>query len=225
MVKVLGIDCAGSSCSAAILVDLRCVAARFEAMGRGQAEALLPMIADVLDAAKLDVTELDRIAVTVGPGSFTGLRTGLATARGLALARGLPIVGVTSFEAAADAVTASSTNLPLVVALESKRQELFLQLFQAGVAQEAALVPPSAWVAFAPCGRFRLTGDGAKRFAASVIGVDGDTVEEPTHSAAVSAARLAITTWKPDAPFPPPRPFYLRAPDVSFPASRAKSVT
>jgi tRNA threonylcarbamoyl adenosine modification protein YeaZ len=104
MVSVLGLDATGSACSAALLRDDRALAHRFAAMERGQAEALVPMIASVLAEAALPVAALDLIAVTVGPGAFTGVRIGLAAARGLALASGVPALGVTSFAAVAAAV-------------------------------------------------------------------------------------------------------------------------
>ncbi len=97
--KVLAFDCSGASCSAAVLIDDRPAAQRFAPMERGHAETLLPMIETVLREAALTPAALDLLAVTVGPGSFTGLRIGLAAARGLALARKLPAIGVTSFDA------------------------------------------------------------------------------------------------------------------------------
>src|SRR5215467_10709212 len=97
--KVLAFDCSGASCSAAVLIDDRPAAQRFAPMERGHAETLLPMIETVLREAGLTPAMLDLLAVTVGPGSFTGLRIGLAAGRGLALARALPAIGVPSFDA------------------------------------------------------------------------------------------------------------------------------
>lgn len=215
--KVLGIDCAGISCSAAVVVDREVVTDRCAVMERDHAAALLPMIEAVLAEACLDVAALDLVAVTVGPGSFTGLRTGLATARGLALARGLPLIGASCFEAVADAVAAAAGGAPLVVALESKRAELFLQCFEHDGPGEPALVPPSAWPSFAPSGSFVLAGDGAQRFAARLARTDCTIARRLAHSNAAAVARLGSTRWEPGA-FPPrPTPLYLRAPDVTFP--------
>ncbi len=93
----------------------------------------MPMIASVLAEAELSVDALDLIAVTIGPGGFTGLRIGLAAARGLALATGVPLLGITSFAAVAASVDArpSAPGCSLVVALDSKRSELYLQGFAA----------------------------------------------------------------------------------------------
>ena len=91
--RILAFDTATSACSAALWEDGRVGARRFETMTRGHAEALVPMIADVMDEAGTNFPRLDLIAVTVGPGAFTGLRIGLAAARGMALAAAVPCLG------------------------------------------------------------------------------------------------------------------------------------
>ena len=220
--KVLGIDCAGSACAAAILADGRIVASRCEAMAQGQAEALMPMIEAVLTAARLTVDTLDLIAVTVGPGSFTGLRTGLAAARGLALASGKPLTGVTSFAAVADTVAEDVGETPLVVALESKRAELYLQRFDRRAAGAPVLVPANQWASFVPAETFVIAGDGAERFAAELSGKDFRVAERYAHSNAVAAARLGSGSWQSGTT--PPAPLYLRAPDVTVPSFRQRPV-
>jgi len=100
-VRILAFDTALGACSAAVWADGLVLARAFEPRSRGHAEALLPMIEAVLAEAGLRLDALDRLAVTVGPGSFAGTRVGLAAARGLALATGLPLVGVTTLEAVA----------------------------------------------------------------------------------------------------------------------------
>ena len=97
--KVLALDTATASCSVAVMCDGDIRARQFTTMDRGQAEALMPMVEWAMAEARLDFRNLDLVATTVGPGSFTGLRVGLAAARGLALAARLPIVGVTTLEA------------------------------------------------------------------------------------------------------------------------------
>src|SRR3954464_3523204 len=94
--RVLAIDTALEACSAAVLDTERPQAAVREShlMARGHAEALMPLVARVMDKAGLDFKQLDRIAVTTGPGSFTGLRVGIAAARGIALAAGRPAIGL-----------------------------------------------------------------------------------------------------------------------------------
>ena len=210
MTWVLGIDCAGGACSVAVVSDGQPIAARDEAMERGQAALLLPMIKDVLAAAQLELDAIDLIAVTVGPGSFTGVRIGLAAARGLALGAGLPLIGVTCF----DAVANIYPQRPLAIALESKRAELFLQI-HAAMTGEAALVPPEAWDAFIPSGPIHLAGDGAGRLMASVTRTDIVLADPPAVSLATAAARVGAGLWTPGTVPPRPLPLYLRAPDTT----------
>src|SRR5258705_11070212 len=96
--RVLAIDTALDACAAAVLDTGRAeiIASASLTMTRGHAEAVMPLIARVMDAAKTEFAKLDRIAVTTGPGSFTGLRVGISAARGLALAAGKPAVGLTT---------------------------------------------------------------------------------------------------------------------------------
>lgn len=134
--RILAIDTASTSCSVAIWQSGgksgRLLSSQQQEMQRGQAEALMPMILDVMREADLDFHELDCLASTIGPGSFTGLRVGLATARGLALSTGLPLAGITCFDAVAFQIPAEDRlNKNIVVILESKRDELFVQHYSA----------------------------------------------------------------------------------------------
>jgi tRNA threonylcarbamoyladenosine biosynthesis protein TsaB len=134
-IKLLALDTACAACSAALWIDGVVVSSRRREMVRGQAEALMPMVAEVMQDAQADFAALDLIAVTIGPGSFTGLRTGLAAARGLALARSLPLIGVTTTESIALAAhrLAPDSNLgrPITVVLNSRRADLYVQHFTA----------------------------------------------------------------------------------------------
>src|SRR5580693_8596370 len=110
---ILAIDTALDACAAAVLdTDAgKLIAQQSEAMKRGHAEALMPLIARVIKQAGIGFAALDRIAVTTGPGSFTGLRVGLSAARGIALAANKPVVGVTTLTAyAAPIVSESGTH-------------------------------------------------------------------------------------------------------------------
>jgi tRNA threonylcarbamoyladenosine biosynthesis protein TsaB len=212
--RVLGLDCAGDACSAAIVDAGRVVAARHAVMERGQSEALVPMIAAVLEEAALDLSALDLLSVTRGPGSFTGLRTGLAAARGLALASGLPLLGVTCFDAVAEAVAWPDRAGDFVVALESRRAELYLQRFEQDRAAPPALVAAVEWEAFVPQGRFAVAGDGACRFVAGLQRQDAEILAaDPVD--AVHVARLAARRWQPGTRPPLPLPLYLRMPDTN----------
>lgn len=140
--KILALDSATAACSVAVWIDGAVAAVERADLPRGQAEALLPMAERARAASGLAFAAFDRFAVTIGPGHFTGLRIGLAAARGLALATGRPLVGVTTLAAVAAAVpTEESGAATLVVALDSKRSEPYLQAFRA---DRRPLGPPMA---------------------------------------------------------------------------------
>src|SRR5690348_13641272 len=105
--NILAFDTSGAVCAAAVLRGGVLAARRAAPMERGHAQALAPMLADTMAEAGLGFDALDAIGVTVGPGAFTGIRIGLATARGIGLAAALPVYGVTGFAAIASAVPES----------------------------------------------------------------------------------------------------------------------
>ena len=151
--KILALDSALSACSVAVLANGVVRAVRRQAMARGQAEALLPMVRAALDEAGLGFADLDRLAVTIGPGSFTGLRIGLAAARGLALATGLPLTGITTLEAlAAAADPAARQGRGTVVLIDSRRGDVFMQIFGADAVplSKPAAADPAALDALLP---------------------------------------------------------------------------
>lgn len=151
-VTLLAFDTATSGCSAALwrgnaaapARDGEVLAWRMQAMERGQAEALLPLLAETLAAGGCGYGDLTHLAVTTGPGSFTGVRIGLATARGLALALQVPLIGVTTLEVMA--AMAVPLDLPagdvLLVALDSRRDEPFCQAFRIMAPDPTAATPP-----------------------------------------------------------------------------------
>jgi tRNA threonylcarbamoyladenosine biosynthesis protein TsaB len=225
MVKVLAFDCAGARCAVGVTVDGAIAASRIAAMERGQAERLVPMIGEALAASGFGFADLDLIAVTVGPGSFTGLRIGIAAARGLALASGRPCVGVPSFAAVAAGVTpVRRSGRPLAVALESKRTELFLRCFAPDGTPlgSGALVAPGDAQAALPAGPILLAGDGAWRLAA-VLGARAELWDGPALPDLADIARLAQEGWRPGERPALPRPLYLRPPDTTRPRAKVSA--
>ena len=223
---VLALDTSGAACSVALRDgDGRLLAHRFEALQRGHAERLMPMLRETMDEAAIDFTALALIAVTTGPGSFTGIRVGLAAARGLALASGLPILGVTAFEALVAAVKpAERDGRALVAAIDSRRGDLFIQGFAADGTPlgDPVAATPEALAGAVPSGRLLLAGDGAARAATALTASGRDAVTAsaagPPDAAAVAA--VALARWRPGEIPAPPLPLYLRAPDVTLPAAR-----
>src|SRR6201982_4197674 len=127
---ILAIDTALDACAAAVLdTDSgRLIAQASQAMKRGHAEALMPLIADVMKEAGVPFATLDRIAVTTGPGSFTGLRVGLSAARGIALAANKPVVGVTTLTAYAAPVVSENGEQPVISAIDARHDHVYFQV-------------------------------------------------------------------------------------------------
>jgi len=183
-----------------------------EAMTRGHAERLAPMVADVLAQAQLTPTALAGIAVTTGPGSFTGARLGVSFARGLALATNIPATGVSVFEA-----MASDTKGEWIVALPGKNGALLLQHFRDAtpVAPPAEHTAESAWPRLPTTGDLTITGSAASALLdvasddvkARVTIVDGQDITAQI-IAEIGSGVLA------DGNAVLPAPLYLRPPDA-----------
>ena len=226
--KILAFDCAGGACSAALLANGELAAQRFAPMLQGHGERLLPMLREVMAEAGLAFAALDAIAVTVGPGRFTGLRVGIAAARGLALATGKPALGIASFAAvAAQARRERAAATALLAVIDSGRDELFAQLFDGPGRPQGApqIATPTRLAGELPAGPLLLAGDGAD-LVHRALGARDDVPKNITVSAgpiraetvaALGAAELARLA--PDRPPEPPRPIYLRAPDAKLPGA------
>jgi tRNA threonylcarbamoyladenosine biosynthesis protein TsaB len=219
---VLGFDSAGVGASAAVLRDGAVVAMRAAAPEHSQAEILIPTIAAVLSEAGTDTAALDLIGVATGPGSFTGLRIAIAAARGLALAAGVPAIGVSRFAAVAARFPAARRDgRALLVALETRREDFFLQLF-AGDAPEPRLSTGEAASAWLPPMRLLLAGDAAARLAPALAGHDVAIADDADRPCAEQVARLAAAEFRPGVAVPPPRPLYLRPPDTTMPRAAVR---
>ena len=230
----LAIDSAGLACSAVVAVGDTILSAERVETRHSQAEALMPMVDAAMRKAGLPPAALDLVAATVGPGSFTGIRVGLAAARGIALATDAQLVGVSSFEAVA-AGLAQGLAQPdcgdvqfLLIALESRREDLYVQLFAIPwnpVGPPASMMPAALGEAVnAAIGSARLliAGDAAQR-AALVLSNCADTIiVEDSAPDAVGVLRAGLHRWRSGA-VDAPRPLYLRPPDVTLPSSRRAS--
>jgi tRNA threonylcarbamoyladenosine biosynthesis protein TsaB len=218
---ILAIDTALDACAAAVLDTgtSQLIARESQPMKRGHAEALMPLIARVMKEAGLPFAALDRIAVTVGPGSFTGLRVGLSAARGLALAAGKAVVGLTTLSAYAAPVVSESGEQPVITAIDARHGHVY---FQAVSGDGSGLVPPQVapiaeLVAAWRFGPPRLVGNAAQILADRWPA----DAPPPVKVDAQGAPDIAWVAWLGAAVNPnaaPARPFYLRAPDAK-PAS------
>ena len=215
---VLALDSATAACSVALWENGVLHAHRLAVMARGQAEALIPMVETVMKRAGLGFADLDLIATTVGPGTFTGIRIGLAAVRGLALATGLPIAGVTTTEAVAAAIPeAERHGRAVLVALDSKRDDPWAQAFAADL---TPLSPPAALTPLAAAalasGPAIVAGDAADRILPLMN--DAVAAATPGHPDAAVVAALGARHWRNGTALPP-HPLYLRPADVTLPAA------
>jgi tRNA threonylcarbamoyladenosine biosynthesis protein TsaB len=225
---ILACDTTQGACSVALYQD-KALALQLAAMRKGHAEALIPMIEQVMSDADRAMTDIDRLAVTNGPGTFTGTRVGLSAMRGLALALDKPLKAYGSLHVMAEGVEGAECNAPILVAVDARRDVFYAQGFEAQIldAPRARLCPPqalSAEAALALMGEtaFGLIGSGAHAVHEMAVSLGRETriIAAPDYPQAVHVAALAAqdTDW--DAP-PLPSPFYLRPPDASLP-NRAK---
>jgi tRNA threonylcarbamoyladenosine biosynthesis protein TsaB len=196
------------------------------AMMHGQAEALLPMVEEVVREAGLTAAAINLVAVTTGPGSFTGIRVGIAAARGIALARGLPLIGVSSFEAVAETVPSDAlAGGRLLVVLESRRADLYVQFFDPArrpLSEPAARLPETlaTAVTLAEGDAIAIAGAAAARAAAALGGPPNAKVIEAALPPVAGVVRAALRRWRCGERSGPVRPLYLRPPDVTLPGGQ-----
>jgi tRNA threonylcarbamoyladenosine biosynthesis protein TsaB len=215
--RVLAIDTALAACSAAVL-DTRLgaiVASETIVMARGHAEAVMPLIARVMDAAEIEFSDLDRIAVTAGPGSFTGLRVGISAARGLALAAQKPAIGLSTLSGFAAPHIAANDTTPVVAAIDARHDNVYLQVFGAG---GRTIVPPRVAplreaLRAAMTGSARIVGNAAGLLAAAWPRAEPPPLLIDQRGACDIGwiARLGAAAADANGP---PKPIYLKAPDA-----------
>ena len=224
---ILALDSAGGACSAALFINGEVSRREWVAISRGHAEILMPMISSVMIG--YSYSDLDAIAVTVGPGSYTGLRIGIAVARGLALAAKLKIISVSSFKAIArGALITDEINGPILVALDTKRDDLYIQTLDNNLVpltppacmnpEEVVLAFPEIWFLEYPV---VIVGDAVSRLVPvlpknhNFIVSEGSGLADAAIVAAEGAENILLGSSVMDQS--PPRPVYIRSPDVSPP--------
>ncbi len=209
---LLAIDTSGPLCSVALL-DGDSLLERSEDIGRGHAEHLMGMLEAVLGEAGANWNSISRIGCSTGPGSFTGLRVGLATARGLALALNCPCIGVSVFEAFAGKFGQSGK---LCVAMDAKREQVWIQCFdETGLpaGESAAVSVKDASAAVSPDTK-RFAGSAAADVATQFPNglILDESPSPPIGALASFASSKAPSEMR-------PKPLYLRVPDAKPQAS------
>lgn len=199
---ILAFDTGGPHVAAALLRGDRALVSVAEPMERGQAERLVDLLSESLASHGLDFADLDAVACGTGPGNFTGVRISVAAARGLALALGIPALGVTRFEAEADGKV-----LPCLVALDARRGESYVQRFGAG-AMGPVLLPAAADLPLDGCAG--VAGDAAR-----LSGIADAAPPLSPEALALAIGRIALTRI--GTPQPRPAPLYLRGADAAPP--------
>lgn len=221
--RILALDTALGACSVALVEDGIIRARRYQDRTRGHAEVLMDLVSEVEDEAGFRSLDCDRLAVSVGPGTFTGLRVSLAAARGLALATGLPLVGITTLQAIAAGDTLEQGQV--IALLDAKRGEVYGQVFDAG-SQTSPKTQPQVMTHEAAQALVRHALDQG---VVSLVGTGAALIAEP-----IGAAALACVSSAPDQPdaaiiarlaalvadpaSAPPVPLYLRDPDAKLPS-------
>src|SRR3954463_6826104 len=214
---ILAIDTALDACAAGVLdTDAgKLIAQQSELMKRGHAEALMPLIGRVIKSSGLGFADLDRIVVTSGPGSFTGLRVGISAARGIGLAAEKPVVGVTTLAAYAAPVVNQGGEHPVISAIDARHDHVYLQVV-------AGNGSPLIWPRVAPVAEAL---EAARFGAPYLVGNAAKILEQrwpsdapaPIRTDAQAAPDIAWVGWLGAAVSPdtaPARPYYLRAPDA-----------
>jgi len=218
---VLAFDCAISGLAVAVVRDGKTLAQHREE-GRGQAATLLPAIARVLEEAGVDRRTVSMIAVTVGPGSFTGVRVGLAAARGLALALGVPLAGVTTTAALLAQAQTDGGRLA-IAAIDTHLGDWFCAFAETAAAPFVASTEVlAAKLAGRPC---RIVGPQAETLAPLLA----DAVAQPVLPDPAVMARLALAdgveVWRArNRSEGLPRPLYLRGVNVTSPDGTRRTV-
>lgn len=217
MCTVLALDTCAGACSVAAVGRGR-AAERSLATERGHAELLMGLIGASMAEAALGFADLDLVAVTRGPGSFTGLRVGLAAARGIALAADLPCLGITSLDALAHSAPWADDEGVRLATIDTRRGDLYAQAFAAPdrPLTDAVAIAPQALAALVSCARLGVIGDGAAT-AAECLRAAGRivTVLDVRHPAPLAVAALATRRWAAgERPAGMPEPFYLHPPAV-----------
>jgi tRNA threonylcarbamoyladenosine biosynthesis protein TsaB len=217
---ILAIDTALDACAAAVL-DAgagKLIAQESQVMKRGHAEALMPLIARVMKASGVAFAALDRIAATTGPGSFTGLRVGLSAARGIALAAGKPVVGVTTLTAYAAPIVSENSEHPVISAIDARHDHVYFQVVAGDGSSliKAKVAPIAEALEASRFGAPHLVGNAAQMLAERWPA----DAPPPFKVDSSPAPDIAWVAWLGAAVSPetaPARPYYLRAPDARPP--------
>jgi tRNA threonylcarbamoyl adenosine modification protein YeaZ len=214
--RILAIDTALQACSACVIQsgEVEPLALEQMPMERGHAEALLPLIDRVVAGVEGGFASLDRVAVTVGPGSYTGLRVGIAAARAIGLAAGVPVVGVTTLSAHLAALMGEPHHL-MAATVDARHGQVYFQAVAPGgrIVVAPTLTTIRDVVRMMGTGPVTLTGSAARAVAveAGIQGIEAHVAGAAPAPEIALVARLGLIA---DPAHALPKPLYLRGPDA-----------
>ncbi len=224
--RILALDTTLSACSVALLADSKVAGCSSDNIERGHAEALLPMVMRVCAQAGMSLADVDRIAVTVGPGTFVGIRVGVAAARAFSLALDIPVTAITTLDALAATVERETAHQPVAAVIDARNEQFYAQLF---AADRHPLTPPQilqtgALVTLIADTKASLTGPGAPALATAIA---AHSSGQPKIAPALTPdprviAQLAEKRHGQRAEMI--RPLYLRPPDAKLPDARTPRI-
>lgn len=226
--SILAFDTSGPWCGAALMIDGQVVAQRHEEMARGQAERLMPMLLEVMSQVGVAWDDLDAIGVGVGPGNFTGIRVGVAAARGLALGLDVPAIGVSAFDAVRHLLDGEDKQG--IVVLPAPRGQWLWQIAGPAAPPRMGLLPQEDFVCH--CGH--LDAPALIEFSAEEptehYEIDGEAIDcnapatelwDVPAKMAPAIAKIAVQRLASRQPIPRPAPLYIRPADAAPPSDPA----
>jgi tRNA threonylcarbamoyl adenosine modification protein YeaZ len=223
--RLAAIDTSTALGSVALFDEGRLVAEEEARVSNAHGESLLPMVSALFDRHGWTAASVQRWAVGIGPGSFTGVRVAVATVKGVVLATGAELVGVTSLDALAEGVGGSQDLVVSVV--DAGKGELFVQARHAG----GLLLPPThvrapdvaeRVRAIAPAGaRVVIAGEGARAVDWSSLGTNVARVSEAPHDLPRASAVGRVALARPPQDADALEPLYVRPPEITLPKGRA----
>lgn len=212
---ILAFDTALGGVSVGVMTKGGHVVSRMEETTRGQAAMLVPMIMEVLEEGESSFEDVDALTCTIGPGSFTGLRIGLTTARTLAMTLDKPLVGLNTLDVMARHYPVAKN---LLIVLETKRQDFYARYYDASgkAVSEAMAIDASSVVQNAPFEDFVVGGDCLNRFQ-EAFSKELNLLDNLTLADPILIAQMGLEQFSAGIELPKAEPLYLRGADVSMP--------
>ncbi|MDG1021795.1 MAG: tRNA (adenosine(37)-N6)-threonylcarbamoyltransferase complex dimerization subunit type 1 TsaB [Emcibacteraceae bacterium] len=225
MTNLLALDTTLGACSVALVEDDKVVSKKKEVRARGHVERLLPMVDESMKEAELVMSDLSSIVVTVGPGTFAGVRIGLSAAKGMALALNIPLIPVTSLEALAYEFALEKANFSgqIAVAIDARRGELYFQVFDIVKTNISSLADAEAVPLELIPQKINdnikiIIGSGAELLGAILTDSEIKFSTKIQHPTAEIIAQLALNYKERETNSDHVKPLYLRAPDAKLPS-------